>query len=279
MRLLIRITTLSENTTGLPGLLAEWGLSLLVETDDKKILFDTGASVSVPHNASILGLDLSTIDNIVLSHGHYDHTGGLKEVLKQVGKKIEVIAHPDIWAQKYARGQGFERYIGVPFPKEDIEGLGASFTLSREAVWITDDIVTTGEIPMIKEFEELDHNLYVKEKGGWHNDALLDDRALIIKTSEGLVVILGCAHRGAINTLRHAQKITGVELIHTVIGGTHLINASEERVLRTAVALQEMGVQRVGVSHCTGFTAAALLAQQLGESFFLNNAGTSTSVP
>ncbi len=274
----IRITTLSENTAGLPGLLAEWGLSILVETDDLKILFDTGASISVPHNASILGLDLSTIDNIVLSHGHYDHTGGLKEVLKHVGKPVEIIAHPDIWAKKYRRGDG-KHYIGIPFSKMDLQDHGASFTLSRKPVWITDNIVTTGEIPMTEAFESLDSNMSVLEDAVFNQDKLLDDRALIIKTSEGLAVILGCAHRGAINTLRHAQEITGVELIHTVIGGTHLINASEERVLRTAIALQEMGVQRVGVSHCTGFTAAALLAQQLGESFFLNNTGTSTSVP
>jgi len=260
-------------------MLAEWGLSILVETDDLKVLLDTGASISVSHNAPIFGLDLSAIDKIVLSHGHYDHTGGLKEVLKQVGKQVEVIAHPDIWAQKYARGQGFERYIGVPFPKEDLEDLGASFTSSKEPVWITDDIVTTGEIPMTEEFEALDHNLYVKENGNWRNDDLLDDRALIIKTDEGLVIILGCAHRGAINTVRHAQDITGVRSIHTVMGGTHLINASEERVLRTGIALQELGVQRVGVSHCTGLPSAMLLAQQLGEAFFFNNTGTSITVP
>jgi 7,8-dihydropterin-6-yl-methyl-4-(beta-D-ribofuranosyl)aminobenzene 5'-phosphate synthase len=132
---------------------------------------------------------------------------------------------------------------------------------------------------MTEEFEELDHNLYVKENGSWRNDDLLDDRALIIKTDEGLVIILGCAHRGAINTVRHAQDITGVRLIHTVMGGTHLINASEERVLRTGIALQELGVQRVGVSHCTGLPSAMLLAQQLGEAFFFNNTGTSITVP
>jgi 7,8-dihydropterin-6-yl-methyl-4-(beta-D-ribofuranosyl)aminobenzene 5'-phosphate synthase len=275
----LRITTLSENTAGFPGVLAEWGLSILVETDDLKVLLDTGASISVPRNAPIFGLDLSAIDKIVLSHGHYDHTGGLKEVLKQVGKQVEVIAHPDIWAQKYARGQGFERYIGVPFPIEDLENLGASFTMIREPVWITDNIVTTGEIPMTEEFEVLDRNLYVKENGNWRNDDLLDDRALIIKTDEGLVIILGCAHRGAINTVRHAQEITGVKSIHTVIGGTHLMNASEVRVLRTGIALQELGVQRVGVSHCTGLHSAMLLAQQLGEAFFFNNTGTSITVP
>jgi len=272
------IPTLSENTAGFPGVLAEWGLSVLVETGDLKILLDTCTSISVPHNAPILGVDLSAIDKIVLSHGHYDHTGGLKEVLAKTGA-VEIIAHPDIWAKKYIRGGEWERYIGIPFPREELEALGATFTLRKDPVWISDDIVTTGEIPMTTEYEEIDPNLYVKEDGEWLPDPLLDDRALIVVTSDGLVVILGCAHRGAINTIRHAQQITGVEQIHTVIGGTHLIGASEERVLRTASALQELGVQRVGVSHCTGLPSSMLLAQQLGGSFFFNNTGTSITVP
>ncbi len=274
----LRITTLSENTAGFPGVLAEWGLSVLVETGDLKILLDTCTSISVPHNAPILGVDLSAIDKIVLSHGHYDHTGGLKEVLAKTGA-VEIVAHPDIWAKKYIRGGEWERYIGIPFPREELEALGATFTLRKDPVWISDDIVTTGEIPMTTEYEEIDPNLYVKEDGEWLPDPLLDDRALIIVTSDGLVVILGCAHRGTINTIRHAQEITGVEQIHTVIGGTHLIGASEERVLSTASALQELGVQRVGVSHCTGLPASVLLAQQLGGSFFFNNTGTIITIP
>ncbi len=274
----LRITTLSENTAGFPGVLAEWGLSVLVETGDLKILLDTCTSISVPHNAPILGVDLSAIDKIVLSHGHYDHTGGLKEVLAKTGA-VEIIAHPDIWAKKYIRGGEWERYIGIPFPREELEALGATFTLRKDPVWISYDIVTTGEIPMTTEYEEIDPNLYVKEDDQWLPDPLLDDRALIVVTDEGLVVILGCAHRGAINTIRHAQEITGVEMVHTVIGGTHLIGASEERVLRTASAFQELGVQRVGVSHCTGLPSSMLLAQQLGGSFFFNNTGTSITVP
>lgn len=273
-----RITTLSENTVGRAGLLAEWGLSILVETDELKVLLDTCTSISVPYNAPILGVDLSTIDKIVLSHGHYDHTGGLKEVLAKTGA-VEIIAHPDIWAKKYIRFGQREAYIGIPFSREELEGLGASFTLSKEPVWITDDIVTTGEIPMVTEYEEIDPNLYVKEDGQLVPDPLLDDRALIIKTDQGLVVILGCGHRGMVNTLRHAQEVTGVELIHTVIGGTHLISASEERILLTAAVLQELGVKRVGVSHCTGLSAAVMLAQQLGDVFFFNNTGTRLTVP
>ncbi|MBE9501667.1 MAG: MBL fold metallo-hydrolase [Dehalococcoidia bacterium] len=274
----VRIITLSENTVGAFGVLAEWGLSILVEAGSLKVLMDTGLSISVPHNAPRLGVDLATVDKIVLSHGHADHTGGLRDVLTKTGK-VEVIAHPDMWAAKYMRFGEVDVYIGIPFSREELEALGASFTLSREPVWITDDIVTTGEIPMITQYEQIDPNLYVKVDEEFVPDPLLDDRALIIKTDVGLVVILGCGHRGIINTLHHARELTGVELVHTVIGGTHLVSASEERVRLTAAALREFGIQRLGVSHCTGMPAAMMLAQEFGDAFFFNNAGTRITVP
>jgi len=268
----VRITTLSENTAQL-GFLAEWGLSILVETESRKVLLDTGMSISAVHNADLLGIDLSAVDTIVLSHGHVDHTGGLRDVLRRAGN-VEVVAHPDIWVPKYVVFGEFSRYAGMPFMREELESLGASFSLTKEPYKISDDIMTTGEIPMTTEYEEIDPVLYVKQNDEFVPDPLLDDRALIIKTDKGLVVVLGCAHRGIINTLYHAREVTGVELIHTVIGGTHLVRATEERVLLTAAALQELGVQRVGVSHCTGLPAAMILARELGEIFFFNNTGT-----
>ena len=273
----LRITTLSENTAGMPGVVAEWGLSILVETDDLKVLLDTGLSISVSHNAPRLGVDLAAVDKIVLSHGHYDHSGGLREVLAQTGK-VEVIAHPDIFAAKFARYGEQARYVGIPFSREAMEAL-ASLTLSRGPVWITEEIVTTGEIPMATEYEEIDPPLLIKEGEELAPDPLLDDRALIIKTDDGLVVITGCAHRGIINTLNHARELTGVDVVHTVVGGTHLILASEERVLLTAAALREFGVRRLGVSHCTGMPAAMMLAREFGDIFFFNNTGTRITVP
>lgn len=258
-------------------MLAEWGLSILVEKEGVNVLLDTGPGISVPRNAELMGMNLSTINKIVLSHGHYDHTGGLKGVLAKTGP-IEVIAHPDIWSVKYTIRDGRETYIGIPFSREELEGLGASFTLSKGPVWITDDIVTTGEIPMVTEYEEIDSNLYVKEDGELVPDPLLDDQALIIRTELGLVVILGCGHRGLINTLHHAREVTGMELINTVVGGTHLIRSSEERILLTAAALQEFGVQRLGVSHCTGLPASAILARELGQTLFFNNTGTRITI-
>ena len=265
----IKLTTLSENTAGKVGLLAEWGLSVLVEVDNYKVLLDTGLDISAAYNAVILGIDLSAVDRIALSHGHRDHTGGLHHVLNAMRKKIEVIAHPDIWAAKYSRTfSKQEQYAGIPFAREALENWGASFRLAKEPVWITDNIVTTGEIPMLTEYEKIDSELFVKESGELRPDPLKDDLALIIKTEMGLIVVLGCGHRGMINTLHHARKITGVEQIHMVVGGTHLIQASREQMNLTIAELK-----RLGVSHCTGLPAAAILFQEFGDNFFFNNTG------
>jgi 7,8-dihydropterin-6-yl-methyl-4-(beta-D-ribofuranosyl)aminobenzene 5'-phosphate synthase len=274
----IKITTLSENSAGI-GFLAEWGLSMLVEADGQKILFDTGTGIAAVHNAHLLGIDLSTVDRIVLSHGHYDHTGGLREVLTLAGGK-EIIAHPAIWGSKYGRIEGGpERYVGIPFVREGLEALGASFVLSEEPVKLSDNIMTTGEIPMVTDYEDVETYLLIKDGEEFRQDSLPDDLAMIIDTEFGLVVILGCAHRGIVNILRHAQKLTGKELIYAAIGGTHLVHASQERLDRTAAELNEMGVQYLGASHCTGFASAAFLAREFGDRFFLNNAGTRLTLP
>ena len=270
----IKLTTLSENTAGSVGLLAEWGISILVEVDGYKVLLDTGLDISAAYNAAILGIELSAVDRIVLSHGHRDHTGGLRHVLNAMRKRIEVIAHPDIWAAKYSRTfSEQEQYAGIPFAREALENWGASFSLTKEPVWITDNIVTTGEIPMHTEYEKIDRELLVKEGGELRPDPLRDDQALIIKTQMGLVVVLGCGHRGMINTVHHARKVTGVEQIRMVVGGTHLFTASRERIELTIAELKRLGVKKIGVSHCTGLPAAARLFQEFGEKFFFNNTG------
>jgi 7,8-dihydropterin-6-yl-methyl-4-(beta-D-ribofuranosyl)aminobenzene 5'-phosphate synthase len=274
----IKITTLSENTAN-TVYLAEWGLSMLVEADGLKVLFDTGSGIAAVHNAQLMGVDLSAVDRIVLSHGHYDHTGGLFEVLRIAGQK-EVIAHPDVWGRKYGRMEGGpERYVGIPFAREGLEAMAAPFNLSTKPVKLSDHIMTTGEIPMLNDYESIETYLLIKEGEELKQDSLNDDLALIIDAEFGLVVILGCGHHGIVNTLRHAQKLTGKELIYAAIGGTHLVHASKERLEKTAAALKEMGVQYLGVSHCTGFASSAYLAREFGDRFFLNNAGTRITLP
>ena len=275
----VKLTTLSENTANY-GFLAEWGLSILIEADGTRILLDTGTSFAAVHNAALMGIDLSAIDRIVLSHGHGDHTGGLREVVRRRGR-VEVVAHPNVWAAKYVHrdGEEGEQYNGMPFSREELESLGARFTLAKDPVRITDRIMTTGEIPMLTDYEQIEDNLFTREGGALQPDRLSDDLAVILDADFGLVVVLGCAHRGIVNMLRHAQNLTGKELVYAAIGGTHLLRASDERVERTIAALKEMGIQRLGVSHCTGFHASMRLAQEFREVFFLNNAGTRLILP
>jgi len=271
----LRITTLSENTAGTVDLLAEWGLSILIETGKENILFDTGQTITASYNTDSLEIDLKRIDKIVLSHGHHDHTGGLRQILRQMGKEVEVIAHPDMWTNKYRRRKGKkDKYIGIPFQRQELESLGANFTLTTKPVKVTDNIMTSGEVPMVTDYETIDSALLVKGDGGWQPDKLLDDLALIINSDLGLIVILGCAHRGMVNTLYHAQQLTGVKTIHSVLGGAHLISASKERIRLTIAALKELGVQKLGLCHCTSLPVISLLAHEFGDKFFFNNAGT-----
>jgi len=276
----VRLTTLCENAAGEIGFTGEWGLSILVEAGGEAVLLDAGFSDSIMRNALAGGVDLGKVSKIVISHGHMDHTGGLRLLLQVMRKKVDIYAHPEMWGGKYARisqpgsKDASYRYVGVPFCREELEGLGASFIFTKEPVWLNDYVVTTGEVPMVTSFEKVDDNMYVRDGDSFLPDTMPDDQSLIVKTDKGLVVVLGCAHRGMVNTMLHAQKITGTEKIHAVVGGTHLIRAGEQQLRETIAALRKMGVEKIGVSHCTGLPAASVLAREFGDRFFFNNAGS-----
>lgn len=279
----VRLTTLTENTASKSGLLAEHGLSILVEVDGRRVLLDTGATHTAVHNARALGVDLSTLNAIVLSHGHHDHTGGLKDVLREAtrdGREVTVVAHPDIWSPHYSRRRSDRpRYAGIPFLREEMESLGARFRLERGPVEVAEGVLTTGEVPMTTPFERIDQNLVVRDGAGWRQDELLDDLALVVRTDLGLLVIAGCAHRGIVNTLEQAQRVTGEHRVYAVVGGTHLGFAPDDQLEHTVRALKKLDVRRLGVSHCTGLRAAARMAHEVGEAFFFASAGTSLEIP
>ena len=277
----IKITTLDDNTSQGYGILGEHGFSALVETRDMKLLVDTGASPNtVVHNAIIKGISLPALDAIALSHGHWDHTGGLEAVLAAVGKEIPVYAHPAIWDKKGTqKGSEPFSYAGIQFCREHLEQHGARFILSKKPTWLTKDIVLTGEEEMTTDFEKADSNLAIlKDDGTVVPDTVEDDQSLILKSEEGLVIVLGCAHRGTINIIKYAMKLTGESRIYMVIGGTHLGPASQEQLDKTIQSLKNMQVKRIGVSHCTGQYQAAALSREFGSSFFYNNAGNEITV-
>jgi 7,8-dihydropterin-6-yl-methyl-4-(beta-D-ribofuranosyl)aminobenzene 5'-phosphate synthase len=279
----IRLSTLAENSASWLGLLGEWGLSILVETDDISILVDTGRSGVAAHNARIMRADIKKIDKIIFSHGHEDHTGGLVDLLKLRDlpeTPVEVIAHPDVWAPKYWHASNGDRYsyVGIPYARKLAESLGASFHLTPEPVWITDRIVTSGEVPMVTDYEAIDASACILTDDGYGPDPLKDDQSLFIKTEKGLVIVSGCAHRGIVNTINHAQKLTGCDDIYAIVGGIHLFGASDHRIRMTLEEIKRLNVQRIGVSHCTGAAESAFLAHALGDRFFFNQAGTCTEL-
>ena len=264
----LSITVLTDNQVDRgDGLLAEHGLCLLVEIAGSRVLLDAGQTNVCLRNARQQGVDLSDVNAVVLSHGHYDHGGGLPASLDELGR-LDVIAHPGAFASKYARRHGQQdRHIGLAYSADDLSRRGATVRLESEAHEITDGLIATGPIPRVTHFEKNDPHFWVEAKGFWQLDQFEDEQALVARTPEGLVVVLGCAHAGVINTLRYAMKLTGDERIRAVVGGFHLASASLERVEATVAALRQMNVGQVVACHCTGFAARIRLHAAFGRRF------------
>lgn len=254
---------------------------MLLETRGRRILFDTGAGVTLAGNAADLGLDLTRLDAVVLSHGHYDHTGGLKWVLGvQVPATLDVYGHPDLLSEKYAsRKGGSPRYIGVPWKCAEMKALGARFYLERGPVNLGEGIMSTGEIPRRTRTENAEPHFLVKEEERFIEDRLMDDQALVVESSAGIVVLLGCAHAGLIDTLQHILTLTGEKRIYALLGGTHLLNDPEESLNRTVAALRQFELEIIAPCHCSGFRATAALRHAFGERCLDHQAGSIFELP
>ncbi len=277
-----KITVLCENTAAGPlGLIGEHGFCALIEKDDHRVLFDTGQGMALANNARLLNVDLSTIPTIVLSHGHYDHTGGLPAALYPP-RQTRVYAHPDIFTAKYAQlhtANGQQNvFIGLKYRPEYLEGtLQARFTFLREFRELVPGIFFSGEVPRTTEFEHPDSRLMVDRDGRLEIDPLWDDASLLIETDKGPVVIFGCAHAGAVNVLNHFAAQTGYTTFHAVIGGTHLgfMGGPGEQLQASIQAFEQYGLDLVAVSHCTGQLGAALCQQHFQDRFAFASAGWS----
>jgi 7,8-dihydropterin-6-yl-methyl-4-(beta-D-ribofuranosyl)aminobenzene 5'-phosphate synthase len=187
-----------------------------------------------------------------------------------------VIAHPSIWDLKYTKRPHEEHhsFIGIPFKRELLELYGANFILSKEPYQVSNNIWTSGEIPIVTDFESVEPIFFTKINNSYVPDTIPDDLALVVKSPKGLVIILGCSHRGMLNTIYHVRQITGEKRVHTIIGGTHLFPKTTEQRTKTIDALEKIGVEKIGVSHCTGFEASEMLSRVFGDRFFGNNTGS-----
>ena len=252
--------------------MGEHGLSFYIEAEKRRILFDTGQNLTLSHNADVLGIELSRIDTVVLSHGHYDHSGGLKSLLA-CNQDFRLYAHPDVFGRKVKGTGDNPKYIGIPVDRKLLEQKGINIELDKEPIPIAPGITTTGEIPLENDFEAVGSIFYLKKGEGHAADTLADDRALILDTDKGWVVLLGCSHRGVVNTLNHVTQITGCKRIHAILGGLHLGQASDEKLAKIMAHLHAFGLEKIGVGHCTGPKAFLALANEFKGRVFLNTVG------
>jgi 7,8-dihydropterin-6-yl-methyl-4-(beta-D-ribofuranosyl)aminobenzene 5'-phosphate synthase len=272
-----RITILCENLIGQRVGLGEHGFSAFIETDRGDYLFDTGGGRSIVANSLTLDKDLRTARRIFLSHGHYDHTGGLSEVLKLRGN-VDVHAHPHVFLDRTAvlreNGKETKRFIGIPYKKRYLESLGANFILNTDFMEVEKGVFLTGEVPRKTPFEKPDPRLFRDINGKTEPDVFLDDQSLIMESEKGLILVLGCAHSGVINIIHHVINKTGKQKFYAILGGTHLDFLTPEQLEESIKSLKKMDVERIGVSHCTGMRAACRLLQEFGDRYFYGYVGS-----
>lgn len=255
----VRLTVLVENSVQGPDLMAEHGWAVWLEAGRTRLLFDTGQSDLLIANARRLGVDLGNVDAVVLSHGHYDHTGGLAAVLAQARPGTPVYAHPEALQPKFRRGSNGVRDIGIPAAsRARLQVPGGPFRPVTAPTEIAPGVCLTGPISR-RHASETPEPGFCLDPAGQRDDPLTDDQAVVVRTSGGLVVLLGCAHAGVINTLDQVAAIWPGERLRAVIGGMHLRSAPPTRLAWTTDALRAMDIGQLCPTHCTGAEAVARL--------------------
>lgn len=278
----VKVTTLADNVVYNGRLLGQFGFSAHLEIKEhngKKhsIIFDTSRKKgALLYNVKTLKLDLSSLEFIILNHGHHDHTSATVELIKRAKRKVKVIAHPNAFFPKFKIEKHKQKHHGVPKGerKADILRAGAKLVETTRPIELIPGVLTSGEIKRAAPFEKITWKNVTVIDGKQVRDHVLDDQALFINIERrGILVLSGCAHAGIINTLQSALDVTGTKKLYEFIGGTHLIRPKENRLRETIRKLKEYKLQLISPAHCTGHKSIAALNQAFPEAFVLNYAG------
>ncbi|OGV63006.1 MAG: hypothetical protein A2283_14765 [Lentisphaerae bacterium RIFOXYA12_FULL_48_11] len=276
-----KLTILVENNDGnVPGLKAENGFSLLIEKNGSDYLYDTGMSGTCVRNAVVLKKDLSKVSKVFLSHGHRDHTGGLDQVLAAIGHPVEIVAHPDVFGRKVL-GRMFP--VGIPFTEKELKNkYRVIFDFQKNLSKVDEGIWLTGEVPMLNDKETIPPQARVQVNGHLERDFILDDNSMAIETGKGLVIVMGCGHRGVINILSFIRKNLK-KPVYAIIGGMHMESADGEHIKFVEQELREIirldHTQVLAPCHCTGKREIAELRKAFPEIFMDAHTGTSFEFP
>jgi 7,8-dihydropterin-6-yl-methyl-4-(beta-D-ribofuranosyl)aminobenzene 5'-phosphate synthase len=272
----LKITVLAEDSVQYESpLLGQHGISFLLEASRKdlciRVLVDVGQNPSaLLHNMGLLGIQPSAIDALFLTHCHYDHTQGTVEVLKAIGKKgFPVVAHPDTFRPHFVKDPCL-RHVGV-MPEDSrpkIEEAGGLLFLTTDPFPFVPGLLTTGEVRRQTDFEEVGLALFTLAEGRTVQDSMKDDISVVGQVRDkGLVIVTGCSHAGIVNIVKHSVELTGEKRVAAILGGFHLLSASEERIWKTAEALSQFDTGMISAGHCTGFRAQVALYQAFAGRF------------
>ncbi len=267
-----KITLICENTVRSAGLIGEHGLAYWIDTGKHRVLFDTGQGFALETNARKLGIDLNSADAIVLSHGHYDHVSGLPAALA-AAPAASLWLHPAAISTRFTCPTAKPaRRISTDFMERANFGDSRPVHRVTQPTEIVPGLWVTGEIPRTNDYEDTGGPFFLDAEATTP-DPILDDMSLYFVGDSSVSVVFGCAHAGAINTLRHIANHTGKLPFGTLVGGLHLLNASEPRIAETVARLREISPRRMGFCHCTGAHAIRRIWNEFPNACFDVHAG------
>lgn len=272
----MKIHILTDDRVKKRGFLAEHGMSIYIEHEDTNILFDTGQTDVYCRNAIQMGLDLSKTNHIVLSHGHYDHCGGLVH-FPMTEELPNIYVHEAALCKRYALNPDKISYreIGIPWKLTDYNAINKSIKFVKKNVQITSNISLVGEIPSLVSFEGIPEGFFINKNENMISDMIKDEQMLIFDTDKGLVLFLGCSHPGIINCLTYISKLFPDKAIYALIAGMHLESISPLRLQMTIQSIIDLNIQKVIPLHCTGIFAICEMKKFLDKRCSILTAGDS----